>query len=91
MRGELGAGISAECMASANPSSKRRVRRVKTERMRKMTIRAFIERNMMRPLRMLVVRIWSCDVCSSEQRKSGCGEEGFSEARRARQLVYRCR
>ena len=42
-------------MASVEPSSTRRVRRVKTERMRKIIIRALIIRKMARPRRMIVV------------------------------------
>ena len=42
-------------MASVEPSSTRRVRRVKTERMRKMIIRALIIRKMARPRRMIMV------------------------------------
>ena len=55
IRGEFGAGISAGWIASAEPSSMRRVRRVKTERIRKMIIRRFIRRNTVRPRRMIVV------------------------------------
>ena len=42
-------------MASVEPSSTRRVRRVKTERMRKTIIRALIIRKMARPRRMIIV------------------------------------
>jgi len=55
MRGELGAGISALWIESAEPSSKRRVRRVKTERMRKRTMRVFIRRKILRARRMVGV------------------------------------
>ena len=54
-QGEFGAGISAGWIASAAPSSTRRVRRVKTERIRKMIIRRFIRRKIVRPRRMIVV------------------------------------
>ena len=42
-------------MASAEPSSTRRVRRVKTERTRKIIIRALIIRKMARPRRIVIV------------------------------------
>ena len=47
--------MSAEWIASAAPSSTRRVRRVKTERIKKMTIRRFIRRKIVRPRRIIVV------------------------------------
>ena len=53
MRGELGAGISAGWIASAAPSSTRRVRRVKTERIRNATRRQLRTMNMVRPRRMV--------------------------------------
>lgn len=55
MSGELGAGISAGWIASAAPSSTRRVRRVKTERMRKAMRRTLRIRKIVRPRRMVVV------------------------------------
>ena len=55
MRGELGAGISAGCIASALPSSTSRVRRVKTERMRKAMRRQLTTTKMVRPRRMMEV------------------------------------
>ena len=42
-------------MASVEPSSTRRVRRVKTERIRKTIIKALIIRKMARPRRMIMV------------------------------------
>ena len=53
MRGEFGAGISALWMASAEPSSTRRVRRVKTERIKNIIIKRLIIRKMVRPRRMV--------------------------------------
>ncbi len=55
MRGELGAGISALWIESAEPSSKRRVRRVKTERTRKRTMRVLMKRKILRARRMVGV------------------------------------
>lgn len=53
-------------MASAEPSSTRRVRRVKTERIRKIIIRRFIDRNITTPLRMLEYEnriVWWMSCC----------------------------
>lgn len=54
IKGELGAGISGLWMASAEPSSINRVRRVKTLRTRKAMIRRLMVRKMARPRRMIV-------------------------------------
>lgn len=54
IRGELGAGISGLWMASAEPSSIKRVRRVKTLRTRKAMMRRLTVRKMARPRRMIV-------------------------------------
>ncbi len=54
MSGELGAGISALWIVSAEPSSTRRVRSVKTERIRRTTIIRTNMRKMVRGRRMTV-------------------------------------
>lgn len=56
MDAEFGAGISELWMVSAEPFSTKRVRRVKTLWMRKVTMRALIKRKMARPRRMFAVR-----------------------------------
>ena len=55
MRGEFGAGISALRIASAEPSSTNKVRRVKTLRTRTATMKTLMTRNAMRPRRMIWV------------------------------------
>lgn len=54
MSGEFGAGMSALWMASAEASSTRRVRRVKTERIKKITSRRVSNRKIVRLRRMVV-------------------------------------
>ncbi len=56
MRVEFGAGSSERDIASAEPSSKRRVKRVKTELIRKVRMRAFIARKMTRARRIVIGR-----------------------------------
>ena len=82
MRGEFGAGISAGWIASVEPSSTRRVRRVKTERTRKATMKQFMMRNMRRArrivavvgggekgLRVGVVEVVACAFCGVEEER----------------------
>lgn len=57
----MGAGISAEWIASASPSSTKRVRSVKTERTRKMTRRILMARKMINALRILVGAVVATD------------------------------
>ena len=55
IRGEFGAGISALRIASAEPSSSNRVRRVKTLRTRIATMKTLMTMKTMRPRRMVGV------------------------------------
>ena len=55
MLGEFGAGISKLWMASAEPSSIKSVRRVKTLWMRKVIMRTLMKRKMARPRRISAV------------------------------------
>ena len=83
MRGEFGAGISALWMASVEPSSMRRVRRVKTLWTRKVTMRAFMKRKMARPRRMVAV------ACSSSANQEVEHVEGCCDGiRMAEATVY---
>lgn len=89
MRGEFGAGISAEWMASASPSSTSSVRRVKTERTRKMTrsvlmatkiTKAFLIADTVAKSQMLAVERVERITASSEEmqfrRSGGLGVKG---------------
>lgn len=53
MRGEFGAGISALRIASADPSSTSKVRRVKTLRTRRAIMKTLMTMKTMRPRRMM--------------------------------------
>ena len=66
-------------MASAEPSSTRRVRRVKTERTRKIIIRALIIRKMARPRRIVIVVVVAAAVTAAPLRAFIAGQGNMEE------------
>lgn len=84
-------------MASAEPSSTRRVRRVKTERTRKIIIRELIIRKMARPRRIVVVVVVAVAVAAAPlqafiagqgiMQVTGCRRENFIQSKRGLEVV----